>query len=383
MLVTCDRNGVYEMLDGDNANARPNPNGGWSTRIVTVKKALVVPVHRGRKIHQAGVLDAGRTFVLEAVHWRGGPLLIPPELPRTYQFLSGRWVWGGLLVSHFGHFFTESIARLWALDQLQDAIDGVVFIAKRDIAQEPLHGFHKEFFELLGKKFEIRIVNRPTEVALLEVPGQGCGVGRMASGTTLFRDFMKRNFARSVEASGPLRLYISRSKLLPKVGGILSEIALEEHLSRFGYEVFHPQDHSLHDQVARYKAAERIVAVDGSALHLVAMVGKEDQKVAMIKRRQSYGNVSISNQLKAFMSSPPMVIDVIKQNWIRSDREKADNHSFGELDFPALGALLALAGFVDSSATWKEISVESTLAELALIEEKLKAENLTFSRLSG
>ncbi|MFC3119099.1 glycosyltransferase 61 family protein [Jhaorihella thermophila] len=103
-----------------------------------------------------------------------------------------------------------------------------------------------------------------------------------------FRTAIHERFAREVEPDGPERLYVSRSALgLGK--GLLGEELLESLLEREGYEIFHPQKHPMQTQIARYKAARQIVAADGSALHLYAMVGRADQRVAMISRRESGG----------------------------------------------------------------------------------------------
>ena len=335
-------------------------------------------------IQPMGIFDAEGRYVHEAVLWRGRPLMVAPEeRPAVVDRLPGRWLWGGVLLNHFGHFMTESTGRLWALDAVKGQVDGLVFVSKREGQEEDavvdLRGFHQLFFALAQVDVPIRILTRPTQVEMLEVPGQGFGIGPMAAGTAAFRDFMARRFAQDVAPTGGPRLYVSRSGLSAQKGGILREERLEELLAAQGYEIYHPQRHPMRDQIARYKGAKQIVALDGSALHLVAMTGMRDQRVAMIKRRDSHASDSITVHLRSFLGMEPDVIDVIRQDWIRSDRKRADRFSIGELDFAALGRALAQAGYVDGDPDWPALSEAEVTAAIREVEGTLRRRKLTFS----
>jgi hypothetical protein len=72
------------------------------------------------------------------------------------------------------------------------------------------------------------------------------------------------------------------------------------------------------------------------------------------------------------------LIDAITRNWIRSDRAKADNLSYGELDFTALGAQLAGAGFLPPDTVWGNLRQRRIEGSIAWIEKKLRRKGLTF-----
>lgn len=368
------------------ATLAPSPEGGWSGALVPVTDALVATTPSQEMIQPMGIFDAKGRYVHEAVLWRGKPLMVePPERPEAVDHLPGRWIWGGVLLNHFGHFLTESIGRLWALDAIEGPFDGIVFVPKREDETEgapvEMQPFHRLFFDLAGVDVPIRILSRPTRIERLEVPGQGFGIGPMAAGTAAFRDFMARRFAQDIAATGGERLYISRSGLSAQRGGILWETRLEELLAREGYEIFHPQRHSMSEQIARYKAARQIVALDGSALHLVAMSGVRGQRVAMIKRRDSHASDSIITHLASFLGVTPDVIDVIRQDWVRADRKRADRFSIGELDFAALGRALAAAGYIAQGEDWPALSPAEVRAAISAIEATLQRRKLTFAPL--
>lgn len=371
------------MADLSDATQAPSPGGGWSASITAVPGAIVVPTLSQEMIQPMGVFDASGNYQHQAVLWRGRPLMTAPDLPEVQENLPGRWIWGGVLLNHFGHFLTETTGRLWALDAVKGTVDGIVFVSKRDSDESNgpvlLQDYHQLFFDMLGMKLPVKIITKATRVALLEVPGQGFGIGPMASGTAEFRAYMAHHFAKDIAAIGGEKLYISRSELSAIRGGILEEVRLERLLAASGYEIYHPQKHSLTDQIARYKAARQIVALDGSALHLLAMAGTEGQQVAMIKRRDSHASDSIVNHLAAFLQCKPLVVDVILQDWIRSDRKRADRFSVGELDFASLGAKLAEAGFIADATGWSTLTDAEAKAAIHDIEAQLKKGKLTFS----
>lgn len=369
-------------IDPMDATKAPSPEGGWSASVRSVPDAVVNHVQQGYLVHGSGVYDANGAFVHEAVLWRGRALMVPPPMPEAPAYQSGRWLWGGKLLDHFGHFLIETPGRLWALDHLQSQLDGIVFIPEgamtRTDQARALKGFQRQFFELLGITLPIKVLSKPTRFERLEVPGQGFGIGTMVSGTAAFRDFIQSHFANSVQPAGGERLYISRSQLDVDFGGILGETRLERSLQDCGYDIYHPQNHSLTDQIARYKAAKQVVGLDGSAFHLFAMVGTMEQRVALIKRRSGPAPDGIVKHLHAFTGQRPLVLDAITHNWVRSDRKHADNYSYGELDFAALGKELGRHGFVPADSNWRALSAASSVAAIQVLEARMPDKKYSF-----
>ncbi|GLS86075.1 hypothetical protein GCM10010873_10490 [Cypionkella aquatica] len=371
------------MLDLNDATLPPDPTGGWSTAIKSVPNAVVNHLQRGYLVHSSGIFDADGGYVPEGVLWRGRAMMVPPPMPETPEYQPGRWLWGGKLLNHFGHFLIESTGRLWALDHVQGQLDGIVFIPEgpmtgADQAAE-LKGFQRLFFDLLGITLPIKVLTKPTRFEHLEVPGQGFGIGPLGGGTDPFRAYIQKNFAIQVQPEGGERLYISRSELDVSLGGILGEMRLERYLAENGYEVFHPQNHSLTDQIARYKAAKQVVGLDGSALHLFAMAGTPEQRVALIKRRSGPAPDGIVRHLRGFTGQRPLVLDTITHNWVRSDRKHADNFSYGELDFARLGKQLSRNGFVPAGVSWRALSAARAAAAMQGIEEKMPGKKHSFN----
>jgi Glycosyltransferase 61 len=337
---------------------QPLPGGGWSEQILTLADACVVPPVISALVQPAGVLYSDGSYCPEAALWRKyRPITTEPEPPKKIkQSLEGRWLWGGVLWAHFGHFLVESSSRLWALPSVEDDIQGILFIPKRPKVGSEVRGFHRDFLALFGTDLPIHVAAQPTGVEELVVPGQGFGLGKITEGTRRFRRSVHDRFASDIPAEGAEKIYISRSKLGLGKGGLLGEEQLETLLEAEGYEIFHPQEHSLSDQIARYKAARQVIAADGSALHLFAMVGRPDQEVAMILRRRSGANNLLAKHVESFCARAPLVIGGLRAEWVPSSKQKSSRLSFGELNHQVIGENLARSGFISETARWKMLS---------------------------
>lgn len=330
-----------------------------------IDSAQIIPASEGGFVQHAGVFDNEGEYCPQAALWRKGrPITLRPEvLPTIENTLSGRWLWGGVLWDHFGHFVVESSSRLWALPQMLDEIEGVVFIPKRPDRKGDLKGFQRAFFDQLAPGLRVEIAQAPTTVEHLIVPEQGFGLGQITAGTAAFREAMAHHFGQSVAPAGGKKLYISRSEISLHRGGVLGEKLIETYLAASGYEIFHPEKHDIATQIARYKAAEIILGCEGSALHLFGMTARPDQKVGVIVRRQSKATNLISRHLQSFTGVAPAPFNAIKRSWATNGSRK---HKWvGELDMPQLQSLLENEGFIPSGGMrWVSASDEAVKTEL-------------------
>jgi hypothetical protein len=341
----------------------PRPEGGWSTDLLDLPRAMVIPAAEGGFVTACGVLREDGSPCSRADLWRNyRPLTLPPPPPDgDLPVLRGKWLWGGLLAYHFGHFLTESTGRLWGLSDHPD-VAGVVFIPRRTEAH-PMARWQTEFFHLAGWRGEVRVLSEPTQVERLIVPGQGFGLGKIVRGTVPARKFFA-GFGADVAAEGGERLYISRSALSLGKGLLIGEQDMENHLAAAGYEIFHPQKHPLSVQIARYKAARQVIAAEGSAIHLFAMVARPHQRFAMVVRRQSSATRLVEDHLRSFGGIDPVTLDALKQTWARPDQPRA-RLAYGELDLPRLQGMLAEAGFIDArGAVWSGLDEQTVRSRI-------------------
>lgn len=348
---------------GARAAEAPDPAGGWSAQMVQLPSAVVIPPDARGFVTQSGLLTQDGQAVPMGDLWRNArPLTQAPQMPQgPITDLAGHWVWGGVLAGHFGHFLVESTGRLWGLQQVPQA-EGIVFMPKGP-KLTALSRWQQEFFDLAGVRGRVVLATEPMRVERLSVPGQGFGLGAIVRGTQATRDVFAR-FGADVAPDGGSKLYISRSKLSDQKGLLIGEAELEERLAAEGYEIFHPQKHLLTEQVARYKAAEQVIAAEGSAIHFFGMVARPNQRLAMILRRRSGATQQIEQHLSSFAGITAVTLDALRRVWVRNDTPRA-RLGLGELDLPRLQQQLAQAGFIGAGGpVWDALRDDDVAARI-------------------
>lgn len=349
-------------------------------RIVCVENAIVVPVSPDlppMPVQKSGVLDADGNCVTESLTWRTGGLVSrppdPPD-PASVTDLPGTHMFGGILFGHFGHFLVESTARLWALAQLEDEIDSVIFVPKFQRSVQRILEVQTPFLRLCGVRNRLVNTEVPLRVERLYVPQMGFGLGDMIEGTAAYRDFMRARFARDIAPEGGERLYISRSQLPRERGGLIGEERIEAWVAAEGYEIFHPQQHGFAEQIARYKAAREIISPDGSPLHMVALSGRPDLRVAIIPRRPDIVASVLARQLRAFGGIESVILDPPRRHWIPVKHGGPSRSSFGDIDVPLMGRQLAEAGFIADAGVWTDCGEALRSALIGELEKRQRTE---------
>jgi capsular polysaccharide biosynthesis protein len=354
-----------------------DPNLPLSKEMGEHKDALLIPWGSQKtkgSLRAAGVFDASGRYLPEAVCWRyaGGPATEQPEyaLDETPETLSGRYLFGGLLYSHFGHFICESLGRLWALDYLQQPVDGIVFFPKPSLTWPvKLTRTYLTFFAAMGyPELKIEAPQKPVRIEHLTIAEQGFGVSEMAAGRPEFREFMRRKLGQAIAPDGPEKIYISREKLPAKRGSILHEDRLADLLEKQGYVIFHPQEHPIEVQIARYKAARKVVSLDASPLHLAAMIVPPECEVAILNRGPSQNIEDYLRQFRFFAGVEPLRVDAVTDFWALKDRKLVKRETYSLLDFRAVAEALAAAGFISSTKDWRQLTEAEISSEVERLE---------------
>ena len=361
------------------------PHPPFTGTILRLDRALVVPERdHDTKLASGVLLRDGSPCELSKAWIRARKTTPVPQLSpdEPVSDLPGRHLFAGHFRGHFGHFLVESTARLWALDHIGGKLDSILYLPYRGevgAVERAIKG-HAAFFRLLGIDTPIRAHGTALRVEELYVPELGFGWLDRYGGSPAYRQFMQGRLNAAITAEGGDKLYISRARLNAARGGILGETVIEENLARLGYEIFHPEKQPLEVQIARYKAARVIVALDGSALHLAAYVLRPGSQVAMILRRSRANAADYDRQFRSFCGVVPQVIDVIRHDWVAGDSARVDFRSIGEIDFAALFDRLKSLGLVPEDFRPDLPSATDIAAMLAGFQDKRGA---AFRRLGA
>lgn len=318
----------------------------------------------------AGLFDQNGDHIESAAcnRWGDDNLTVKPDFDLTEEIESvpGRWLYGGMLYGHFGHFLCESTGRFWALDHVSEHVDGIFWLPKVFVGHPAkMVRPYAPFMAALGRKdLTLSAPQKPVRFAQVIIPEQGFGLGEMAAGRPQYRDFIRRNLGRDIPADGAEKLYVSRAGLPSKRGSVLLEEIIERRFAAEGYEVFRPETHPVAAQIARYKAAKWIVGLDGSALHLAAMVARPDARVAIINRGPSQNIDDYSRQFHHFSGISVLQIEAIMAYWFHQGRRLVRRETHALLDFAKLSNLLFTNGFIQSQS-WAQPSETDLSAAIA------------------
>lgn len=311
-----------------------------------LQKALVMPMAQGPDC-PCGVYRAdGRFRSLSRTLLSGSRLSAVPDLAEMpfAEMVPGRWLFAGIGRHHFGHFLVETLTRLWAVGHYRAELDGIVIVPKRGIDLAPmLERRYASFLALLTDDLPVHLVRHPTRFETLLLPAPGFGHGRWIAGTEIFRDEIRGRIARRIAPEGPEKLYVSRSKLGQSEKRVDEERRIEALLEGAGYTIFHPQKHSIEEQLARYRAATTLVGGDGSAFHLAAFAMPRGARVGLILRRHSERAFrALITQMEAFAGAS---VHPIRAVMPRAPGDDKDDDS-AALDLSAIKRELSRAGLI-------------------------------------
>lgn len=351
---------------------------GFEGRLEAFDHAVLLPVDKEHGIKRQ-VVHPGSHQVIYFVESDCRAPLDPAAAaahaePRSERL--GTYLFGGFVRVHFGHFIVECMAPLWALDHIDEAIDGILFLPFHDPSpQDPPHVINRlnrtvrQWLAGFGVHENIEIVREPTRVEKLYVSENGMGFYEKFRGSSYFQKFMRTRNADSSAAdrtTNRRKLFLTRTGLSIKKGQVIGEAALERSFAAAGYEIYAPEQHSLGAQLDAYRTASHIVGVEGSALHVPPITCASDCRVAVISRRWSREKLhqSFGQQFEGFAGVTPVLINTCTAFWGLPGLKEADYRSLAVIDFARTYETLIETGFLSGSTPLFEPSLEEMTLQI-------------------
>lgn len=215
-------------------------------------------------------------------HWRSQQVADDFEPTATYDdYLAGTWNYLGPVFHHFGHIMSEFVHRVLPARRIfkHDQWLAVADQASPPMTFETCPPAYQDVLSLLGVgPHNLKIINRDTIVERLNLAAQGTHLGGnpipayLAECQAFTNKVLDSTFDETPEAD---RVYVSRSRLARISGNFLGEAFVEEWLEKAGFYIFHPQDHSILQQMQVYRKAKVLLFAEGSACHGVELFGPE------------------------------------------------------------------------------------------------------------
>lgn len=323
--------------------------------IKTHENAFVVPFRRGmrnRDGFEAGVFSAQGDVLPNTEMRMLNRWAAPTENARSNaldgaQLLPGTWLFCGIVSAQFGHVLTRSLGMLWAVPELPKDMK-LLFVSM--MYKQDDHPFLSSFLEHLGIENEYKILRDPSHVEHLVTAPDLFSEVSQGEASPEYVEWVRECAIPKHNKRRKRKLYLTRGELSPRTGRYLNEDVLEKNLEKAGFEIVAPETLSLNDQLKLYAEADKIVAAEGSTLHLVPFAIRPSADLIVIQRRSEIP-VLIENQIQSFCGDNVHYIDAIDH--VYWPQERADNLSLVKLDFEKLRAELVECGVIKASASWK------------------------------
>lgn len=184
----------------------------------------------------------------------------PTYTPANHQHLSGKWLYGGNWMNHFGHFITEGLTTLWPRVR---GVRGIV--CHPYLFGNSVTSWHEELLFRMGWDVPVIVATHGAIVDELIVPERPVTLNHSIAPQAI------NVWGRVASAGTPSRdVFLSRSKLPPGRRDIPGDERLDDLMAGIGFDVLHPQEMPITEQLDAVAGARVLAGVSGSALHLSA-----------------------------------------------------------------------------------------------------------------
>lgn len=196
-------------------------------------------------------------------------------------------IWCGPVCEHFGHMIADFMMRV-AVSVKNHPNMRLLFTVRENFNKDThIPIFFWEILSMLGAiKENVYFINTKTLVKQLIVYPQA----EIRGGYLTSHLYIK--YISSLESNQPVFkvypiIYFSRGNYIK--GGIAGECYLEKLLESIGVIVIRPEEYTLKEQLCFVHSAKKIIIMEGSAVHLLQLLGNDLGDVVIINRRKIFG----------------------------------------------------------------------------------------------
>ncbi|MGI6535230.1 MAG: glycosyltransferase family 61 protein [Eggerthellaceae bacterium] len=205
--------------------------------------------------------------------------------PDDIEYRDEEVIFGGILVSHWGHMLVDATSRLWYLVSPESRGKKIVFV------MFPGQEFpYQELFDLAGiSQDRYEIITRPTKFKSIIVPAETSSAVS-AHFTSRWVDFFDAVSA-NVEPGEFDKVYLSRTRF--KLQNVIGEKYFEEYFKNRGYHVVYPEQLSITEQISLMAGAKSVATTMGTISHL-ALFAKPGTEFIILNRSQDIVSVQLA-----------------------------------------------------------------------------------------
>lgn len=234
------------------------------------------PDPRSAGAYRFGVLDRdGRPVDAFEHPW----IRMQPGAVAT-RHAAGTFIYGGVLMNHFGHVLRDGLASLWFLRQRPD-LPVLWHWIDLPVSHDLWPAWLDQVWRVLGlhRHRHHRIV-APITVDEVILPEPGL----MAPDVLHPRQAEALAVRPCARPWRGHRVWLSRNRLPAKFGKFTREEEVEALLTNRGWTVLHPQEHPVAAQIDVFGTAAVVAGVIGSAFHAVLMAASPRASLVLVHR---------------------------------------------------------------------------------------------------
>lgn len=185
--------------------------------------------------------------------------------------MKGGYIFCGILFPHFGHFFAESLARMWYAKKHPELT--LVWTLSKEYSS-----WQKEVMEVLGIKNKAIFIQSPTRLESLTIPSRA----------HIFPHFFTPHYFETFRVLTPKeiipgkKLYISKDS--EQEGGYSNEYELEKFLQENGWIIYKPTRHPLKDRFDEFSSSEIILSIEASSFFSFLLFKQIKSKIFSLSR---------------------------------------------------------------------------------------------------
>ncbi len=291
-----------------------------SLELRQVPDGLILPVRnipsRVAPLYEGGVMDGQGNFV-------AGSIRINKNYPGYLAVVRGyevraeeiehkeeEVIFGGVLMDHFGHFFVESLSRLWYVMQHRDKGQKIVFITNGSF--RPWMGNFLEYLGIAGERYSV--LDHPVRFSSVLVPDES---------VHSWGHFFTREYCEiyacirgKVQPSPYKKIYLTHRAFNNQVT-CCNEKYFEDFFSARGFKVLSPEKYSLQEQLSFLKGAEEVACMVSTLSHLI-LFAEPQTRLIMLTRTND--EVLVAQCLINEVARADWYLVDVSQNFLHGDR---------------------------------------------------------------
>ncbi|KAB7782442.1 glycosyltransferase family 61 protein [Methylorubrum populi] len=262
-------------------------HGDPATR--TVFDAIYTPFRRDERW---GVFEASRDTVEACIDYREPHYhlmyqkpIYPDSAINVPLAPEDRYIYGGRFNPHYGHYLVESIPRLWRIAREGLAGRKILMHGEGDPTGWLQLDHVRTTWEGLGlTQDDFAHFDYPVRIRELTVPLPSLQQQTFAH--PVFGELC-RKIGQSVLgtlAERPINttpVYLSKTRLGSGVNVVVGEDVVEQRLAAEGFDIIHPQELSLREQIALFDERSVILGTAGSAFHTSVFSSRPSRQIAI------------------------------------------------------------------------------------------------------